>query len=193
MAPPGAATPHLNDPDCWWTHVNRLIRTAYEHAGLTGSKARQHTAGFRDVFLDPATWTVYDDTVQALITLSAAGWRHVIVSNHVPELPRLVEDLGFSAHFDAVISSALIGYDKPHPEIFRIAIRDRARPVVMVGDNPIADIGGAHAVGVPGLLVRREHDTLDHYSRPQLGDVDASRSRYVIVRPTRHGPHSRGW
>lgn len=52
------------------------------------------------MFLDPVAWVVYDDTEQALAELSDHGWRHVIVSNHMPELPRLVTDLGLADHFE---------------------------------------------------------------------------------------------
>ncbi len=80
----------------------------------------------------------------------------VIVSNHVPELPALVSQLGLANHVDAVLTSAEHGYEKPHPGAFRIALRAAGAPtsVWMVGDNPIADIAGAAQVGVPGVLTR---------------------------------------
>lgn len=109
----------------------------------------------------------------ALQALSGAGWRHVIVSNHVPELEQLVADLGLAAHFEAVVTSALVGYEKPHPEIFRIAtaLTGTGR-TVMVGDNPVADVEGARSAGLEAHLVRRTDDR--YPSHPDLGSLVAS-------------------
>jgi len=59
---------------------------------------------------------------------------------------------------DTKISSALIGYEKPHPEAYAIGLRATggADEVWMVGDNPVADVQGAEAAGIPAILVRRE-------------------------------------
>ncbi len=79
-----------------------------------------------------------------------------MLSNHVPELAELIEGLGLGELVGEVFTSAAIGYEKPHPEIFRHALRVCGSPgrVWMVGDNPVADVEGAEAVGVPAVLVR---------------------------------------
>ena len=94
----------------------------------------------------------------ALQATRQAGWRNVILSNHVPELPALVGALGLEDLIDGVYTSAAIGYDKPHPEAFRHALRESGDPARrwMVGDNPVADVKGAQALGIPALLVRTE-------------------------------------
>ncbi|WP_373294972.1 HAD-IA family hydrolase [Streptomyces fuscichromogenes] len=70
--------------------------------------------------------------------------RHVIVSNHVPELDILLQCLGLHRHFLAVVNSPLVGWEKPHRRIFETALERVGRPehVWMVGDNPVADIAG---------------------------------------------------
>jgi FMN phosphatase YigB (HAD superfamily) len=86
----------------------------------------------------------------------SAGWRNVIVSNHGPELPDLVFQLGLADHVHAVVNSADNGYEKPHPQAFRLALQAAGDPTTawIVGDNPIADIAGAAQVGIPGVLAR---------------------------------------
>ena len=66
--------------------------------------------------------------------------------------------LGLDALVDVVWSSAVTGYDKPHPEAFRRALAELGWPstVWMVGDNPRADVDGAEAVGIPAILIRRD-------------------------------------
>lgn len=64
--------------------------------------------------------------------------------------------LGLGELVESVVCSALIGYEKPHPRAFEIALeRCDASPVWMVGDNADADVRGAEAVGVPAIQVRR--------------------------------------
>lgn len=149
--------PHLNQPEAWWAEVEALMGRAFAAVGYAERAAEMaHLA--RGCVTDPATYTVYEDTVPALERLAQAGWRHVVLSNHVPELTDIVRGLEIAHYFEAVHTSALMGYDKPHAEAFHIALREAGNPsrVWMVGDNPLADIGGALALGMPAILVRRE-------------------------------------
>jgi HAD superfamily hydrolase (TIGR01549 family) len=79
-----------------------------------------------------------------------------VVSNHVPELPTLIDALGLSSFFDAVISSGVVGYEKPHRRMFETAREHTIfdRTIWMVGDNPSADCVAAVAFGVKAILVR---------------------------------------
>lgn len=47
------------------------------------------------------------------------------------------------------------GYEKPHPEAFKIALSTAGNPkfVWMIGDNINADIIGAQNVNIPAILV----------------------------------------
>ncbi len=87
------------------------------------------------------------------------GWKHLILSNHVPELPTLVKELGLSHHFEHVITSALVGFEKPHSSIFEHTIGKLPAnsKVWMVGDSYSADVAGAERQGIPAILVRKEH------------------------------------
>ena len=60
------------------------------------------------------------------------------------------------ALFDSRISSADVGYLKPHPKIFEAALdclHVQADEAVFVGDNPVADIAGAQTVGLRAIMV----------------------------------------
>jgi putative hydrolase of the HAD superfamily len=86
-----------------------------------------------------------------LTALSAEGWRHVIVSNHVPELADVVAGLGIRAFFADVITSGLVGYEKPHPQMFEAAVRSAipGAPIWMIGDNLECDYHPVPAFGAP--------------------------------------------
>ncbi|GAB2568724.1 hypothetical protein Aab01nite_44470 [Paractinoplanes abujensis] len=146
---------HLADPDAWWASLQGVLGNALIAAGVRPDLAQAAAKLMRHRFTDPRRWRVFSDTVVSLDRLHRAGWTNVIVSNHVPELDRLVADLGLSDVIDEVFSSALVGWEKPHPRFFDHVLDrlKRPSPVWMVGDNPVADIAGARAAGIPALLV----------------------------------------
>jgi putative hydrolase of the HAD superfamily len=142
------------DADAWWAAIAPMLSGACVGAGIAPEAAERAATTFRTLYLDPACWTVYDDVAPALALLD--GWRHVIVSNHVPELPDLVAALGLP--FDLVVTSAAVGWEKPNPRIYAAALALAGEPDVawMVGDNPVADVAGAEAAGLRAVLVRTD-------------------------------------
>jgi putative hydrolase of the HAD superfamily len=150
--------PHLSDPDVWWGELLPVFAAAYASAGYDDGRTEAFARRVRERFLDVASWRVFEDAEPALEDLTTAGWSHIIVSNHVPELADLVDGLGLGSYFDAVVTSALVGFDKPHPGIFEHAIElaDGPEQVWMVGDSPAADIAGAERLGIPAILVRTD-------------------------------------
>ncbi len=112
----------------------------------------------KEKVIDPDGFHLFDDTRPALDRLATDGWQHIILSNHVPELEEIVRGLGLGDVINAVLSSAITGYEKPHPEAFALALRaaDNPSTVWMIGDNPDADVRGAEAVGIPAILVRTQ-------------------------------------
>jgi putative hydrolase of the HAD superfamily len=169
--------PHqqLADGDAWWTNVHPMFCRAFEATGLPTDRARDLASRYRRHFTDAAAWSLYPDTLPALEELASIGWRHVVVSNHVPELEQIVGGLGLDAFVDRVVCSAVIGYEKPHPEVFRTAIRvaDDPETAWMVGDNPIADVQGAESVGIPAIQVRmRRGEGVRRYSPDLTGVVE---------------------
>jgi putative hydrolase of the HAD superfamily len=139
--------------------------------GIDGERARELARHARERYIDGSRgWELFDDTVPALTELRAAGWRHAILSNHVPELPGLIGALGLSGLVDVVLTSAITGYEKPHPEAFALAFEASGQPeqAWMVGDNPIADVEGAQAAGIPAILVRTRPGRVDRHAPDAL-------------------------
>jgi phosphoglycolate phosphatase-like HAD superfamily hydrolase len=82
----------------------------------------------------PGLWSgcvleLLDDTLPALRATRAAGWRNVVLSNHVPELPAIVAGLGLDGELDAVFSSARAGAPRDRAG----AIRPEAAPARAAG------------------------------------------------------------
>jgi putative hydrolase of the HAD superfamily len=172
---PEIAHPELCEPEHWWTHVEALLAAAYEGVGIQAVRARELARLARQRYVDASQgWRLFSDTKPTLESLRESGWRHAILSNHVPELPALVDGLGLSGLIDVVLTSAATGYEKPNPRAFEHALEACGRPreVWMVGDNPVADAAGAEAVGIPAVLVRSV-DGQHTRTLPDLGGLSA--------------------
>lgn len=116
-----------------------------------------------ELFMLVSSWHVFPDALAALEALRARGLIIGAVSNWIWQLPELLHSLELVAHFDFVAVSARVGYEKPHPEIFRYALRQAGvepDEALHVGDHIDADVAGAQSVGISAVLIdRRERFT----------------------------------
>jgi putative hydrolase of the HAD superfamily len=128
-----------------------------------------------DLQIDPATYRLYSDSLPALQELRCRGVKIGIVSNFAWHLPRLVDMLEIDYLVDDVVTSARVGYRKPRPEIFRLAVDRIGATVstsVFVGDDPECDLAGARRAGLHAILVDRDRRFPDERRRVEsLFDV----------------------
>ncbi|HUI23809.1 MAG TPA: HAD family hydrolase [Nitrososphaerales archaeon] len=109
---------------------------------------------------------LYPDAEPTLRSLLADGYSLGLVSNAPAYTLKAVEALGLKKYLGTVVISGLVGYTKPHPEIFRIALREsgvEAGEAVHIGDLYEADVLGARNAGIIGVLIDRDgsHSDLD--------------------------------
>ena len=151
--------PELDTPAAWWAALDLAFTRALVGVGVPAERVPALIAQFPARYTDLTRWRLFSDTLPALTTLAAAGWQHVLLTNHVPELPSILDHLGLTPHLAAVFNSAQTGYEKPHPRAFRTTLDfiGPADAVWMIGDNYTADILGAEAHGLPAILVRKPH------------------------------------
>ncbi len=145
---------------------------AYNDAGLHLDPALldevlriEQEAWWHGAHLDP-------DAIPLLDSMRDRGTRVGLCSNAPYRVESLHGQLGFlglESHLDAVTFSAEVGWRKPSPRIFEAAMRALGTgpaSTVMVGDSEVADIAGAHAAGMRGVLIRRS-------GNEGSGDADA--------------------
>jgi putative hydrolase of the HAD superfamily len=144
--------------EIWWLALQPVFARTFSALGYDGESAGRLAAKVQERYCDIATWSLYPETLEVLRELADDGYTHAILSNHVPELPAIVEQLGIGSLVDTVATSAAIGVEKPHPEAFAhlVANYPDASSVWMIGDSLSADVLGAERAGIPGILVRRE-------------------------------------
>jgi len=91
--------------------------------------------------------------------LKSGGFKLGIVANiWSGGMNPALEKLDLDSFFDATIASVDVGYRKPEPEIFQLALkrlRLNAKETIMVGDNPTSDIQGAYNLGICTVRLMR--------------------------------------
>jgi putative hydrolase of the HAD superfamily len=91
------------------------------------------------------------DASARLLSKLAERYRLGIVSNFYGNLEAVCASAGLSPHISVVVDSAVAGFEKPDPRIFRVALEAlEARPedAVFVGDSMPRDMEGARRLGM---------------------------------------------
>ena len=119
------------------------------------------------------------DAKQVLEQLKSQGYQLAIVSNggHDTRL-NTIRGLGIADYFEEIISSGLVGFSKPQPEIFQItAQRLGVLPehCLYIGDHPVNDIQGAKNAGMHALWMQGFHPDAEEiqYKIQQLPEIFA--------------------
>ncbi|MFI0467130.1 HAD family hydrolase [Saccharopolyspora sp. 5N102] len=151
---PEVPHPELSEPGQWWARLEVVFSYAFAALGISEVTACELAREVRPTYLSAATWSLSEHAVAVLERLRSAGWTQVLLSNHVPELPEILARLGCAHYFTEVLTSATLGYEKPHPAAFQAATAMLPNVETwMVGDNPAADIAGARECGLNAILV----------------------------------------
>lgn len=83
----------------------------------------------------------------------------------------VLEKIGIEKFFDTTVASIDVGFKKPDPKIFHLALDHlelSPEEVIMVGDNPRTDIQGAHNLGIGTVRLTRGPNR----TKPDLVDPD---------------------
>lgn len=111
-----------------------------------------------DLFARAECWRLFDDTVPTLRRLKSDGFRLGIISNWDQRLFSIVEQLGLSSYFEAVIASSAVGSAKPGRVIFDAALKamnGASHESIHIGDSLADDYHGALSAGLSAVLIDR--------------------------------------
>ena len=140
--------------DAWFREfVRRLL--ARVGSAADPEEVRARLAAY---FTRAENYVVHADVLPVLDELRARRLRLGVVSNWSDRLPALLDGLGLTPRFDAVVVSALFGRSKPDPAIFLEALRRLGSPPARafhVGDHPLNDLQGARGAGLRAVLLDR--------------------------------------
>lgn len=175
----------------WAYCLSRIRRREFNCMDLLRRFARQSGLQHDELSLMNLAWLWYlpivnrasidPDLVPTLRRLRDAGLKLGLVSNtFIPGsvLDRHLKVAGIFDFFPVRVYSSEVGYRKPHPRIFEIALDEigsSPRHTMFVGDMVKTDIVGARRMGMTTVLRQargtiRKHDLADHVVR-RVADI----------------------
>jgi putative hydrolase of the HAD superfamily len=163
---------HLSDSSAWWKNAENIFIECYRSLGLMEEEAIIFGKQVREELIKIDEFILYEDTIETLNYFKKKGYANIILSNHIPELPEIVQGLGLLPYIVECISSANVGYEKPNPKIYKYALERYKYPreVWMVGDSILADVRGPEKIGIKGVLVRSKRESdIKYYSSNLTG------------------------
>ncbi len=128
-------------------------------AGFSTEEAMERALRYDTLYLDLLAQEkrVVEGAHELLRLLRVRGYNIGVLSNGFSEVQhRKMASAGLTGLVDCVVLSDDAGVPKPDLRIFSYAMRqagvDNPEAHAMVGDNPVADVGGAIAAGWGGVL-----------------------------------------
>ena len=106
----------------------------------------------------------FADAVPALRLVKERKLVTGLISNVGQEIDSYCRELGFEPFLDYKVTSFDVGYDKPRPEIFQLALDKagiKAHESIFIGDVYEQDIVGARGVGMTPILISRNGATVN--------------------------------
>jgi putative hydrolase of the HAD superfamily len=117
----------------------------------------QLVAAFRDQLVAHMP-SLDEETERLLGALERGGVPWGIITNGAPSQLNKIRKLGLEPRATCVLVSEIVGIRKPDPAIFRAAAEQLGitpANILFVGDNAVADIGGAYGAGMQTAWLHR--------------------------------------
>jgi putative hydrolase of the HAD superfamily len=163
----------LNERKEVWIRYNSLV---LEALGIKENKL-EIARSINDRFDGEVHFVKFPETEDVLKKLDAYTLGVISNWNLALTIDEVFKTLDLSKYFSFLIASCEVGYDKPHPEIFRIGLRKASvnpDETLYVGDSYEADVVGARKVGITPILVDR-HNNLDSHDCIKIKNLNELR------------------
>lgn len=142
----------------WW--LNIAVDTfkeanAYQHFADFG----EFFAALYDYFETAAPWFVYADVFPMLERWQQLGIPLGIVSNFDSRIYAVLRSLNLKPYFSSITISTEVGFAKPNPHVFAIALQKHNCSVAdawHIGDSFDEDYQAARTAGLRGIWLKRE-------------------------------------
>jgi len=128
----------------------------------TGATPDQALQMLGTAFSNGWVFKSFPDAIPALRLVKEKKLITGLISNVGQEIDSYCRELGFEPFLDYKVTSFEVGYDKPRPEIFQLALDKagvNAKDSIFIGDVYEQDIVGAKGVGMKAILVSRNGST----------------------------------
>jgi putative hydrolase of the HAD superfamily len=84
--------------------------------------------------------------------------KRAVISNADADVTRFCLHMGFAEQMDTIVTSALVGWEKPDSRTFFAALDPLGVPpekALHIGDQPLSDVVGARRIGMAAALIDR--------------------------------------
>ncbi|MGA2457010.1 MAG: HAD family hydrolase [Terriglobales bacterium] len=166
------------DHGFWWMFYSQLLSEI-------GLKDTDEADAIRDQLVagiqNSGNWdTIRPGTAEQLNEIGES-YQIAVISNADGKIADVLQKCGIANCFRTITDSGLVGYEKPHPEIFRQALKSmNAAPEesLYVGDVYSVDYLGATGAGMQALLM----DIPDAYRDKEVPRVESLAELQKILR-----------
>lgn len=160
-----------------WTYLNALGLPTDQD---TVYRVQKH---FWDETRKTGGWTyrAFKEVPRVLSYLEQHGIKRAVISNADADVTRFCLQMGFAEQMDLIVTSALVGFEKPDSRTFFAALEPLEvdpRRAIHVGDQHLSDVKGARAIGMGAALIDRyerhhpeEHDAVRVTSLMELAEL----------------------
>jgi len=121
-------------------------------------------------------YRAFEEVGSTLATLAANGVKRAIISNADADVTAFCLKMGFAEQMDLIVTSALVGWEKPDPRTFFAALDPLGvapEDALHIGDQALSDVKGARAIGMAAAMI-------DRYDRHRDDEHDAIRVRSLM-------------
>jgi len=153
--------PRDDDDKGWWRELVDLVLDQVAPQLVEADRDNFFEIAYEH-FAEAGVWELYPEVLDVLRKLHPR-FQLAVISNFDGRLRFILEHLDISKFFRYVFISSELGADKPHPEIYRRALKViRLQPdqVLHVGDDPKRDWNGATAAGLSIFRLDRRKNSL---------------------------------
>jgi putative hydrolase of the HAD superfamily len=154
-SPDALETSEEGEREMWRT----LTYALHDRVPALNCSRRPWFETLHETFGEPRRFRLFPDVVETFQALEKMGIRIGIISNWDSRLENILAGIGLEESLEVIVISSLVGFSKPHPRIFEIALeRAGLKPedAVHVGDTIRDDVEGARGVGILPVLVKRK-------------------------------------
>lgn len=134
---------------------NERFRGTLKHFGIESEELADQIA-HDYIYLSPRKTKLFPHSLEVVSELSKKYQLHIITNGFNEVQFIKMEKSGLTPYFDQVITSEMVGVQKPNPKVFKYSLEKAKASVgesVMVGDDQDSDIKGAQSIGMDTIFV----------------------------------------
>lgn len=138
------------------------FRGTLKHFGMDSDELAEQVADDY-VRISPCKTRLFPNAIEVVSKLSKKYQLHIITNGFSEVQFIKLDKSGLSPYFSQVITSEMVGVQKPHPQVFQYSLKKAGAQIeesLMIGDDQDSDIRGARELAIDQVFVNYQHEEL---------------------------------